>query len=93
MKEIKEGDLIVNLYDNKIFRVNEKGIKNPFPHNCSGKCYKFNRNSECSKLVRSISETNHWISRLFCLCDVALATEQEEFLYTLGIIKKRGEDE
>jgi len=91
MKEVKRGDLIVNLYDNEIFKVDEVGVKNKFPYVCTKKCHKFNRYSECFELVKS--ETNQWTSRLFCLCDIDKATEREEFLYTLGIIKKRGEDE
>ena len=90
-KAFKKGDVVVSKVDNVISQVCHSYFIN-INHRCNA-C-QLNRICESKNNRERIQTATDWKwDREACACRYDKATEREEFLYTLGIIKKRGEDE
>lgn len=91
-KAFKKDDIVVALDTNEIeiIDVSVVSLSDFYCRYCSinSSCYRaFNRKVE----LLYIQGESRWAPSR-CACFYDKATKQEEFLYTLGIIKKRGED-
>lgn len=89
--KFKKGDLVISKIDNRITQVGQSYfVDNP---NWCGICeLNFTCKDKGNKERIRTGTTNWGWKYDSCAARFDKATKQEEFLYTLGIIKKRGED-